>query len=198
MNLTKLTKVLFPTLALTFNTMSAYAVDWVVDSQQSQLNFISTKKISIAEIHEFKHLQGNYDSEGKFELDIDLSSVDTHNEVRDGRMKEFLFDVSTFTTAKITAQIAPEDIDAIAQGASQRFTIDAMLDLHGVTKPLSLDVIVTRLVGAKLSVVSVKPVIISADDYALESGINKLMELAALPSISHAVPVSFYLTLKLK
>lgn len=198
MNIVKLTKLTAVVVGLSLSSITAYAIDWVVDGHDSQLNFVSIKKSNIAEVHEFKQLQGSYDSQGQFILDIDLASVDTHISVRDDRMKDYLFEVSKFSTAKITAKIDTDLIDAIAEGASERFTVDANLDLHGVIKPLTLDVIVTRLVGAKLSVVSVKPVIINADDFALASGINKLMELASLPSISKAVPVSFYLTLKLK
>jgi len=198
MNISKLTKRVVLGLGLSISFISAHAVDWVIDGNDSQLNFISIKKTNIAEVHEFKKLQGSYDSQGQFILDIDLVSVDTQNPVRDDRMKNYFFDVSKFSTAKITATINTDLVDAIAEGASQRFIVDANLDLHGVIKPLTLDIIVTRLVGAKLSVVSVQPVIINADDFELASGINKLMELASLPSISQAVPVSFYLTLKLK
>lgn len=198
MNIFKLTKLTALIVALSLSSISAYAADWVIDSSGSQLNFISIKKMNIAEVHQFKQLQGSYDSKGNFVLDIDLASVDTQVPIRDDRMKKELFEVSKFSTAKLTAMIDTDLIDAIAEGASERFTFDAKLDLHGVTKPITLDVVVTRLVGAKLSVVSAKPVIINADDFELASGINKLMELASLPSISHVVPVSFYLTLKLK
>jgi polyisoprenoid-binding protein YceI len=198
MNILKLTKIVVIGLGLSISSISAYAIDWVIDGNDSQLNFISIKKTNIAELHEFKQLQGSYDSQGQFILDIDLASVDTHIPIRDERMKNHFFEVSKFSTAKITATIDTDLVDAIAEGASERLTVEANLDLHGVSKPLTLDVIVTRLVGAKLSVVSVQPVIINADDFALASGISKLMELASLPSISQAVPVSFYLTLKLK
>ncbi len=198
MNIFKFTKLTALIVALSLSSISAYAADWVIDSSGSQLNFISIKKMNIAEVHQFKQLQGSYDSRGNFVLDIDLASVDTQVPIRDDRMKKELFEISKFSTAKLTAMIDTDQIDAIAEGASERFTFDAKLDLHGVTKPITLDVIVTRLVGAKLSVVSAKPVIINADDFELASGINKLMELASLPSISHVVPVSFYLTLKLK
>jgi polyisoprenoid-binding protein YceI len=198
MKISKLTKMVVLGLSLSISSISAHAIDWVIDGNDSQLNFISIKKTNIAEVHEFKQLQGSYDSQGQFILDIDLASVDTQNPIRDDRMKNYFFEVSKFSTAKITAIIDTDLVDAIAEGASERFTVDANLDLHGVSKPLTLDVIVTRLVGAKISVVSVQPVIINADDFELASGISKLMELASLPSISQAVPVSFYLTLKLK
>lgn len=198
MNILKLTKMVVVGLGLSFSSIPAYAIDWVIDGHNSQLNFVSIKKVNIAEVHQFKKLEGSYDSQGQFELDIDLASVDTQIPIRDERIKNDLFEVSKFSSAKITAVIETDLVDAIAEGASERLTVDANLNLHGVSKPLTLDVIVTRLVGAKLSVVSVQPVIINADDFALATGISKLMELASLPSISHAVPVSFYLTLKLK
>ncbi|MDC9724938.1 MAG: YceI family protein [Gammaproteobacteria bacterium] len=178
--------------------MSAHAAEWVVDADKSQLNFISIKKEKIAEVHQFDKFQGQLDSQGKFELNIDLASVDTHIAVRDERMKKHFFNIDSFATATLTSAIDLSILDAIAQGASAPLVIDANLELHGEIKTVQLNVIITRLVGAKLSVVSTQPVIINVADFSLVSGVNKLMELAKLPSISHAVPVSFYLTLNLK
>lgn len=179
-------------------TLNAYSAEWIVDNNASQLNFISIKKGNIAEVHQFKTLQGSLDSQGEFELNIDLSSVDTQNPIRDERMKIHLFNVESCTDATLKANIDLADLDAIAEGASSRLTVDAELELHGETQALTMNVIVTRLVGAKLSVTSAEPIILNVEDFALVSGVNKLMELAKLPSISHAVPVSFYLTFKLK
>jgi polyisoprenoid-binding protein YceI len=198
MNIFKLTKMTAVVVGLSISSFSAHAIDWVIDGNDSQLNFISIKKNAIAEVHQFKQIGGSYDSQGQFIVNIDLASVDTHIPIRDERMKRFFFEVSTFSSAKISATIDTDLVDAIAEGASERLTVDAKLDLHGVIKPLILDVIVTRLVGAKLSVVSTQPIIINVDDFALMPGLNKLMNLASLPSISQAVPVSFYITLKLK
>lgn len=198
MNLSKSIKMLVGALSLSFISVSAQASNWIVDSSISQLNFVSIKKNTIAEVNSFKHLEGSYNTQGQFSLDIDLASVDTHNPVRDERMKNFLFEVSTYSTATITADINTALVDAIAEGRNERFTVEAELSLHGVTTPITIDVIVTRLVGAKLSVVSAQPVIINTSDFGLASGVNKLMELASLPSISQAVPVTFNVTLKLK
>jgi len=187
------------TLALLIGSTGVNAAQWVIDNQHSQLNFISTKKVNIAEVHQFRSFQGALDSNGQFELTIDLLSVDTNSAVRDERMTKYLFDVEQFSTATLTANIDLAILDAIAQGAaSVPLEIDANLSLHGETKSIKLNVIISRLVGAKLAVVSAQPVIVKAEDFALVSGVNKLMELAKLPSISHAVPVSFYLTLNLK
>jgi polyisoprenoid-binding protein YceI len=185
-------------VVIAFISVPVYAVDWLLDPHTSQLNFISIKKGNIAEIHDFKSLQGQYDGSGNLIVNIDLTSVDTHIPVRDERMKKYLFEVNKYATATLSASIDTEIIDAIAEGTSEEITVDATLDLHGVSKPLTIDVIITRLVGAKLSVVSAKPVVINASEFSLITGIDKLMALAKLPSISHVVPVTFYLTFNLK
>ncbi len=186
------------TIVIAFTSTSIFAADWLLDSDASQLHFISIKKGNIAEISEFKSLQGQYDNDGNLIIKIDLASVDTHIPVRDERMKAYLFEVKTYPMATLSAVIDTEIIDAIAEGASTEITVDASLDLHGVSKPITIDVIITRLVGAKLSVVSAKPVIVNASDFSLLAGINKLMTIAKLPSISQAVPVTFNLIFNLK
>lgn len=198
MNVLILIKKMLVVVSFSLFSLLAHASNWIVDSNHSQLSFVSIKKNSIAEVNTFKQLQGSYNNQGQFVLNVDLTSVDTNNPIRDDRMKDFLFDVSQFSTATITADVDTALVDAIAEGANELLTLNANLDLHGVIIPLKIDVIVTRLVGAKLSVVSAQPVIINADDFGLVPGINKLMELAKLPSISQAIPVSFYVTLKLK
>ncbi len=185
-------------ISLALFSVPTYAADWILDSNTSQLNFISIKKGNIAEVHQFKSLQGQYGEQGKLTVTIDLASVDTQNPVRDERMKEHLFEVGSCSSAILSATVDTEIVDAIAEGASEQLTVDAELELHGDTKPLKIDVIITRLVGAKLSVVSAKPVVINAGDFSLVKGIDKLMALAKLPSISQAVPVTFYLTFNLK
>jgi len=183
--------------ALLFVTvMNVHAADWVVDSAHSKVNFISIKKINIAEVHEFDQIQGRLNAEGEFSLAIDLASTNTHNSVRDERMKQYFFDVKTFSTATLRAKVEQSTLASIAEGTNVHLTMNATLELHGESKPLEINVIITRLVGAKLSVVSAQPVIINVADFSLVSGVGKLMDLAKLSSISHAVPVSFYLILK--
>jgi len=186
------------TIAIAFFSVPTFAAEWLLDSNTSQLNFISIKKENIAETHQFKSMQGQFDEKGKLKIKIDLASVDTKNPIRDERMKEHLFEIDTYTAATLSATIDTEVIDAIAEGASEQLTVDATLELHGEAKPVKIDVIITRLVGAKLSVVSLKPVVLNAADFSLLDGIDKLMALAKLPSISQAVPVTFYLTFNLK
>lgn len=187
----------FSALLLSLFVHSAMASQWQLDPNNSQLNFISTKKISVSEIHQFTQLSGSVDEMGNATIDIDLASVDTKIDIRNERMRKYLFNTDMFPKAQLTAQIEPATLDAIAEGASTTLTIDATLNLHGQSVPLVIDVAVTRLVGAKLSVVSLQPVLLNVADFNLVAGVDKLTELAGLPSISYTVPVTFYLTFSL-
>ena len=47
-----------------------------------------------------------------------------------------------------------------------------------------------------ITVTSITPMIIDADNFGLVAGINKLQEIAGLKSITRTVPVTFSLTFK--
>jgi polyisoprenoid-binding protein YceI len=175
--------------------VSAHAADWQLDNDQSQLNFISTKKGDVAEVHQFDRLTGSLSDSGAFTVDIDLESVNTNIDIRDQRMREFLFNVVEFPAASLSAQVEPKLVADLSIGMSHTATVDAELSLHGQTQKLSIDVMLTKLSDTKLMLVSAKPLVLNVSDFELVQGVEKLRELAGLPSISHAVPISFYLTL---
>lgn len=174
---------------------STFATEWALDSKESQLNFISVKKTHIAEVHQFTGLKGDLDDKGNFRFEIDLNSVDTNIAIRDERMREYLFQtkIQSFSQAIVTAKLDDTVIDLIPVGASETLNVEAKLALHGETKLLNMELLVTRLADEKLLVISAKPVLLKVDDFALVAGVEKLKELAKLPSISYAVPVTFEL-----
>jgi len=174
---------------------STFATEWALDSKESQLNFISVKKTHIAEVHHFTGLKGDLDDKGNFRFEIDLNSVDTNIAIRDERMREYLFQtkIQSFSQAIVTAKLDDTVIDLIPVGASETLNVEAKLALHGETKLLNMELLVTRLADEKLLVISAKPVLLKVDDFALVAGVEKLKELAKLPSISYAVPVTFEL-----
>lgn len=190
----KLTSSLGAVCFALFGTQ-ALAADWNVDKANSQLNFMSIKKTSIAENHVFQSFTGSIADSGALQLTIDLSSVDTNIEIRNQRMRDYLFDVANFASAEFAAQVDMQAVDTLAVGQSQQMQLEGQLSLHGQTVPTTLDLMVSKLAADKLFVTTAKPVIVQADQFDLAKGIDKLMALAKLPSISHAVPVSFYLTL---
>ncbi|WP_438971194.1 YceI family protein [Methylophaga sp.] len=186
---------ILPILAVMMFSLSAQAADWQIDNAQSRVSFISTKKVNVSEVHSFGQLSGGLDASGNFLVKIDLSSVDTNIDIRDSRMKEFLFDVVDFPSAQITGNITSEQLNTIKVGQQMRVSVPVKLALHGRQQALTFDVVISKLADDTLFLVSAEPVILNVSDYDLVGGVEKLRELAGLSSISHAVPVSFYLTL---
>lgn len=182
-------------VSLILACMSANAADWTIDNSASKLSFLSTKKQNVTEVHHFKQIAGQLTDSGEFSVSVDLASVDTGIDIRNSRMQEFLFDVVNFPKATLTAKIDAEQLALLPVSTSKVINVDAQLALHGETKPLNFDVLVTKVSETMLLVVSAQPFVLNASDYALVEGIEKLREIAKLPSISHAVPISFYLTL---
>ena len=68
--------------------------------------------------------------------------------------------------------------------------VDFDLAIHGESSSYTADVLVTRTESGVLAS-TVKPIIVMADTHGLVSGVEALREVAGLPSISRAVPVSF-------
>jgi len=167
--------------------------DWVLNSDQSALSFVSTKAINIAEVHRFGTLSGDVSADGQVAIDIDLGSVDTAIELRDERMREMLFNTAEHPTASIRARVDSTALGALEPGQSTTMAVEAMLSLHGTERPVTMEVIVARIGDHSLMVSTSKPVIINAAQFALGDGVEALRAIAGLPSISLAVPVSFVL-----
>jgi len=182
--------------AVFISLMSASAfADWTLDNEQSTVSFVSVKKGTVMESHHFKTLTGHVSDAGKFSLNIDLSSVDTSIAIRDQRMNEHLFETAKFSHATISGQVPSSLLSSLKANNTTKTTLTSQLSLHGQTVPVTLVVSVTKLTDGSLLVASVKPVIIKATDFDLVKGIEKLRQLAGLPSISTTVPVSFVLRL---
>jgi polyisoprenoid-binding protein YceI len=179
--------------ATVFAACPAFA-DWTLDNETSQVSFVSVKAGDIAEAHHFTQLSGDLSADGAARVTIQLASVNTLIPIRDERMREMLFRTDLFPTASLQAKIDMALIEGIDAGDSIAMVTEIMLDLNGKQIPLTADVSVGRLGDSTLLVASRKPVILNAASVDLVDGIEALREIAGLPSISKAVPVSFVLT----
>lgn len=179
----------FALLLLVGLSLGAQA-DWQLEAEDSALFFVSIKSGSVAEIHRFKAMDGRVDKAGKLELVIDLASVDTAIEIRDQRMREHLFNTEQYAQASLTAELNASDYKGLKPGESVRIEPALTLNLHGQGQSLEASLTVTKAVDGSLRVNTRKPVIVNAGDFALTEGVEKLRELAGLPSIAQAVPVT--------
>jgi len=175
-------------------TFSPAQAEWVLNGEDSTISFVSTKAVTVAEVHTFATLEGSVDAGGRVEISINLSSVKTGIELRDDRMREMLFETETFAAATMTARVDAGMLEALASGDSATATVDGELALHGETIPMVFDVLIARTGNTQLLVISEKPVVVNASLFNLGDGVERLREVAGLPSISTAVPVSFVLS----
>jgi len=181
--------------ALTCLVAGTANADWMVNNDASRLSFVSTKAGAVAEVHTFKELTGRIGTNGHVDITIHLASVDTMIPLRDERMREMLFETASFPTASVLATLDMAAIDAIAPGTSRVMTVSAQLKLHGTTLDLPLELVVAKLSRTRMLVTTLKPVIVNAGQVGLEAGVEELRNVAGLPSISPAVPVSLVLGL---
>lgn len=170
--------------------VSVAHADWTLDNDQSHLSFVSIKKDSIAEAHTFDNLTGTVKDDGSFSVEVDLGSVKTKIDIRDQRMKEHLFEVDNYPTAMISGTLPKDVLKSLKKGKAVPITTDITIDLHGkkVTKPVLLKA--TKLNRKTVHVDTLEPIFINASEFGLEPGIAKLKELAMLPNIALAVPVT--------
>ena len=168
--------------------------EWTLDGAASQLSYVSIKAGEIAEVNAFKNLTGSVTSEGAASVTIDLASVSTGVDIRDERMREVFFDVANNPAAEVSAVLDPAPFETLSVGASSASTIEGTVTLKGAEAPFTANVTVTRVGADRVLAVTDAPVILQAGDFGLTDGLAELQELAGLPSISPAVPVTFSLT----
>jgi hypothetical protein len=78
-------------------------------------------------------------------------------------------------------------------GERKYMDIPMSINLHGKNDIVGVAVIVTRLGDNEVMVESQTPVILDIETFGFEGGVEKLRELANLPSITPEIPVMFSL-----
>ena len=163
---------------------------WSLDNDASSLSFVTVKAEHVAEVHTFDSLSGTIGDDGSVGISIELASVNTMIQIRNERMQEMLFETNLFPDATISGSINLDALTGMDAGTSVARQIDFELSLHGQNVALAADVQITRT-GEGVIVSTLKPIVVMADSFSLAAGVEKLREVAGLPGISRAVPVSF-------
>ena len=186
-------RILICVFALFLTGIGPARADWILDQENSSLSFGSIKKNSIGESNHFRHLDGKITQDGDVALFIDLSSVETWVDIRNARIKEFLFQTADFPMATLRGQVDMEKFKEMKVGSQQSFEIAFDLDFHGLQQTIEAELVVIRLTDSKVMVVPDGIIFLDGEKFNLLSGLKKLQQLAKLPSISSAVPVVFHL-----
>ena len=166
------------------------SAQWALDNDGSTLSFVTVKADHVAEVHTFDMLSGTIDDDGSVGVTIELASVNTLIPIRNERMQAMLFETNMFPQASIDADIDLDAVSAMAPGSSETIQLNFSLSMRDITRSYTAEVLVTRLSEGVVASTR-KPVVVTAESYGLVSGVEALREIAGLPSISQAVPVSF-------
>ena len=182
------------TLLITLVVTGTAHASWDV-TDSSRVGFVSIKNNSIGENNVFEQVTGSISDAGRVALSIDLTSVETGVGIRNERLQRMLFEVGKFPTATVQATLSTSQLDALNAGGSASETVKVTVSLHGV----SVDKLAALSVGVSedgLRVTSIQPIVVTAQDFGLESGVAALQAIAGLNAISRSIPITVDLSLR--
>ncbi|WP_417658172.1 YceI family protein [Pseudidiomarina sp.] len=168
----------------------AHADTWQLDSDNSELNFVSVKNDHVAEVHRFTELQGEWQN-NTVTIEIPVVSLDTQIPIRNERMLEHLFNSNEYPIVSATATIEDTVLLDMPVGETLPLSADMMVYIAGDSDTVSAHMQITRLSEDRFLATTTQPVIIDTQAFGLVSGIDKLREIAGLARIDYSVPVTF-------
>jgi polyisoprenoid-binding protein YceI len=182
------------TLLITLVATGSAQAGWDVTAS-SRVGFVSIKNNSIGENNVFEQVTGSISDAGHVALSIDLTSVETGVGIRNERLQRMLFEVGKFPTAMVQATLSASQLDALKAGDNVSETVKVTVSLHG----MSVDKLAPLSVGVSedgLRVTSTQPIVVTAKDFGLESGVAALQAIAGLNAISQSIPITVDLSLR--
>lgn len=175
-------------LTVTGSAGFSSAQSWVLDGVNSKLAFGSIKKNKIGEVHRFERISGSVSETGAVQVEIDLSSVQTDVDIRNERMRDFVFGGQTTGTLK--AQIDMAGLKSLPVGGAGVVDSRITLSLLGRDIPVEADLFVLRITDTRVLVSTDSMVFVSSEDLGIDDGITKLMGLAELSGITRTAPIT--------
>ncbi len=174
-----------PTLSLAAGEASA----WSLSSQDSKVSYGSIKKNSVGEVNYFKSASGSISATGEVSVAIDLASVETNIGIRNERMIKHVFGEKA-AQALLQTTIDVTALNNLAVGAMTTIDVEGTLTFLGKAIEIDTAMVVVRLSSSRLMVMSDDMIMVKTGALGVETGIDKLMELAKLPGITRVVPVT--------
>ena len=118
---------------------AATATKWTLDPTHSEVQFKIKHLVISTVTGSFKSFQGTMESTGddnfenaQVEFSLDVDSIDTNQEMRDGHLKgEEFFDAAKFPTIKFVSTSMVKDGDG--------YKLSGNLTMKDVTKPVTLE-----------------------------------------------------------
>ncbi len=170
----------------------ALAQSWTLKGALSTISFGSVKKDKVGETFRFSNISGKVDQDGRVTVTIDLDSVQTGVDIRDERMRKHVFgsDGKKGATATLTARVDAKAVATLPVGSLKPLSATVELNFLGRKVPVEADLVVVRISPQRIMVLTDGMIWFSTEDLGIDEGISKLQELAGLPSITRAFPVT--------
>ncbi len=191
-------KPIFTVLVLSIAScisMNASA-QWSLAPSSAELNFLSTKVLSnmnsITEQSRFQTLSGAVSDDGELTLKVKLASVDTQVPIRDQRLRDWVFEVSKYQEAVISAKITKANLNALAVGKPLRIKQGLILKAHGNAIPLEAELQLVKSQDGSIYVSTTSPILLDVKQLELNKGVEKLIDVMGLASINQQIPITFY------
>ena len=169
----------------------AHAETWTLDPETSRVSFGSIKKDKVGEVHSFSGLLGAVTATGEVKVFIDLATVETNIDIRNERMIEHVFKGAGVAT--LTAAVDMAALNALAVGESAVTDVVGSLNLVGTDVEIDTEMFVARISETRVLATTNDMIFLSTEEAGITAGIDKLMELAKLPGITRAAPVTLRL-----
>lgn len=170
--------------------------DWQLLNDESSLHYVSIKSSNVGEVNKFKTLSGAVTDKGAVSLNINLASVDTAVPIRNERMRDMFFEVTKFAEAQVTGDVDLDRVLKLGVGETYTDSITLKLSLHGVSREVTSGVQIVKLADDKVLVTSLEPVLVQAENYDMEGGVEALRVIANLADVNTLVPVTYSLVFK--
>lgn len=180
-------------IAAGLSLLAAPAFSWTLDNEASSISYVTIKNGEIAEANLLSDLSGKVGEDGAASVDISLASVETFIDIRNERMREFVFKVVDFPVATVTANLDMDALAAMEAGSTAEAEFEVTVAANGTEAAYDATAYVTRVGDSRVQVSSKAPIIVYTEDLGYEHGVSKLQEIAGLDSIQATVPVSFNL-----
>lgn len=162
---------------------------WTSVPEESSVAFGSVKKDVVGEVHHFETVSGTVADGGEISITIDLASIETNIDIRNERMAKHVFQDGT-ATAVISGMIDMEEVNALQPGETALVDFEAKLAFAGGETDIEAEMLVVRLTENRVLVTTADFIMVPTADLGIDAGVDMLMKLAKLPSITRVTPVS--------
>ena len=161
---------------------------WQLVPDDSIVAYGSIKANVAGEVNTFNKIEGAIVADGQAMISIELTSVNTNVDIRNQRMIKYVFGDNT--KAVLTTQLDMEAIKALSIADTATMEVEGVLSFLGEDIDVDTNFFVVKLSDSKILATTDSMIMMQTEELGVNAGLDKLMELAKLPSITRVSPIT--------